>query len=61
VVRLVLAAVGWYAGCALALEDARHRPVLLTLRSSRPASPVPDRDATVSTWIRNEPGVRDEL
>jgi hypothetical protein len=61
VIGLVLAALGWYAGCALALEDARHRPVLPTFRGSRHAGPVPDGEATLSTRVRNEAGVRDEL
>jgi succinate-acetate transporter protein len=53
VIGLVLAVLAWYAGCALALEDAAKRPVLPTLRTGRPDSGLGE--------LENEPGVRAQL
>ena len=65
IARLILAALlaprGWFAGCALALEDAPHLPALPTFPSSRKASQAPDGDTTLPTWMRDEAGVRREL
>lgn len=59
VIGVVLAAAAWYAGCALALEDAQQRPTLPTFRPL-PRSAL-DIDGADAASLGREAGVRDNL